>query len=118
MADRDDLELSLTGLAQVRTLHAYCMGLLHAKAELRAGLTSDFRCVPGLAHLIGKDWEHIENENEELRRRTIAEWSRRHPGLDTYAAHALEILSQQEISLPHQIDAVARALAQPRRRSR
>ncbi len=62
---RDDLELSLTGLAQVRTLHAYCMGLLHSKAELRAGLTSDFRCVPGLAHLIGKDWEHIENENED-----------------------------------------------------
>jgi len=52
------------------------------------------------------------------RDRTIAEWSRRHPGLDPYAAHALEILSQQEISLPHLIEAVARVLARPRRRSR
>jgi len=58
---RDDLEVSLAGLAQVRTLHAYCMGLLHAKPDLLTGLTPGFRCVPGLAHMIARDWEHIEN---------------------------------------------------------
>ncbi|MGI8400911.1 MAG: UvrD-helicase domain-containing protein [Gemmatimonadaceae bacterium] len=57
---RNDLETALAGLARVSTLHAYCMGLLHAKSALRAGLTPDFRCVPGLAHLIAADWEHIE----------------------------------------------------------
>ena len=57
---REDLDVSLTGLARVRTLHAYCMGLLHNKTELRSGLTPTFRCLPGLAHLIGKDWEYIE----------------------------------------------------------
>jgi superfamily I DNA/RNA helicase len=60
-SQRDDLDVSLAGLAQVRTLHAYCMGLLHAKPDLRTGLTPDFRCVPGLAHMIARDWEHIEN---------------------------------------------------------
>jgi hypothetical protein len=48
----------------------------------------------------------------------IAEWGRRHPGVDPYAARELEILSQLDISLPRQIDDVARTLAQPRRKSR
>ena len=56
---RDDLDTSLANLAQVRTLHSYCMGLLHSKAELRTGLSPEFRCIPGLAHLIAADWEHI-----------------------------------------------------------
>jgi hypothetical protein len=48
----------------------------------------------------------------------IAEWGRRHPGVDAYAARELEILSQIDISLSAQIDTVARALAQPRRKAR
>jgi hypothetical protein len=52
------------------------------------------------------------------RDQTIAEWARRHPGIDAYAARDLEILSQLDISLPAQIDDVARALARPRRKTR
>jgi hypothetical protein len=52
------------------------------------------------------------------RDQTIAEWARRHPGVDVYAARDLEILSQLDISLPAQIDDVARALARPRRKAR
>jgi len=52
------------------------------------------------------------------RDQTIAEWERRHPGIDAYAARDLEILSQLDISLPAQIDDVARALARPRRKTR
>ncbi len=48
----------------------------------------------------------------------VAEWSRRHPGLDAYAARELEILSQMDISPSAQIDAITRALALPRRRPR
>lgn len=48
----------------------------------------------------------------------LAEWGRRHPGLDAGNARELEIPSQREISLADQIDRVARALAQPRRRVR
>jgi hypothetical protein len=51
------------------------------------------------------------------RDQTIAEWARRHPGIDAYAARDLEILSQLDISLPAQIDDVARALARPRRKT-
>ncbi len=49
---------------------------------------------------------------------TIAGWRRKHPGVDAHTARELEILSQMEISLPAQIDAVARALARPRRKVR
>ena len=53
-----------------------------------------------------------------LRRdQAIVEWSRRHPGVDPYFARELEILSQIDISLSAQIDAIARALARPGRRS-
>jgi hypothetical protein len=55
---RDDLEKDLGELAKVFTLHGYCQSLLHkpANSKLRDGLTSSFRCLPGLASLIKKDW--------------------------------------------------------------
>ena len=56
---KSDLEAQLSDLARVFTLHGYCFGLLHRKEKLRAGLTSEFRCVPGLARLIRSDWTHI-----------------------------------------------------------
>jgi len=57
---RDDLEKDLSGLAQVFTLHSYCLGLLHRHARLRESLSPAFRCCPGLASLIAKDWEFIQ----------------------------------------------------------
>lgn len=56
---RDDLEADLRGLAQVFTLHSYCLGLLHRDSALRGSLSPDFRCCPGLASLIAEDWELI-----------------------------------------------------------
>ncbi len=60
---KDDLEKDLEGLAQVFTLHSYCLGLLHRNPVLRGSLSPDFRCCPGLASLIADDWELI-NANE------------------------------------------------------
>lgn len=57
---KDDLEDDLAGLAKVFTLHSYCLGLLHRKPALRASLSPRFCCCPGLASLIAKDWELIE----------------------------------------------------------
>jgi len=57
---KDDLEKDLGSLAKVFTLHSYCLGLLYRKATLRGSLSPDFRCYPGLASLIAKDWELIE----------------------------------------------------------
>jgi ATP-dependent DNA helicase UvrD/PcrA len=54
-----DLERDLAGLAQVFTLHSYCLGLLHRDRALRGSLSPDFRCCPGLATLIAEDWELI-----------------------------------------------------------
>ncbi len=54
---KDDLEDDLGGLAQVYTLHSYCLGLLHQHAALRGSLTEDFECRPGLAGLIAEDFE-------------------------------------------------------------
>jgi len=56
---KDDLEDDLGGLAQVFTLHSYCLGLLHRDPALRDSLSPDFRCCPGLASLIAEDWELI-----------------------------------------------------------
>ena len=56
---KDDLEDDLGGLAQVFTLHSYCLGLLHRDPALRGSLSPDFRCCPGLASLIAEDWELI-----------------------------------------------------------
>lgn len=57
---RNDLEKKLSGQASVYTLHSYCLGLLYRKATLRSGLSSVFRCFPGLGSLIRADWRHIE----------------------------------------------------------
>ena len=57
---KDDLEDDLAGLAEVFTLHSYCLGLLHREAALRVSLSPNFRCCPGLASLIAQDWELIE----------------------------------------------------------
>jgi superfamily I DNA/RNA helicase len=56
---KSDLEAQLSDFARVFTLHGYCFGLLHRKEKLRDGLSSEFRCVPGLARLIRSDWTHI-----------------------------------------------------------
>ncbi len=56
---KDDLEDDLGGLAQVFTLHSYCLGLLHRDPALRGSLSPDFRCCPGLASVIAEDWEII-----------------------------------------------------------
>ncbi|MBI5317606.1 MAG: AAA family ATPase [Nitrospirae bacterium] len=60
---KDDLEDDLGGLAQVFTLHSYCLGLLHRDPALRGSLSPGFRCFPGLASLIAEDWELIK-END------------------------------------------------------
>jgi hypothetical protein len=56
---KNDLEDDLGGLAQVFTLHSYCLGLLHSDPALRGSLSPDFRCCPGLASVIAADWEFI-----------------------------------------------------------
>ncbi len=56
---KDDLEDDLGGLAQIYTIHSYCLGLLHRYPALRGSLSPDFCCCPGLASLIAKDWEFI-----------------------------------------------------------
>ncbi|HEY6091817.1 MAG TPA: UvrD-helicase domain-containing protein [Gemmatimonadales bacterium] len=55
----NDLEEQLQDLAQVSTLHGYCLGLLHNTPELLGGLSARFKCVPGLATLIKADWEYL-----------------------------------------------------------
>jgi len=60
---KNDLESDLGGLAQVFTLHSYCLGLLHHDPALRGLLSPDFRCCPGLASLIAEDWELITQSN-------------------------------------------------------
>ena len=56
---KNDLELRLKDHAKIFTLHGYCMGLLHRHAKLRVGLSSDFRCLPGLASIIRSDWRYL-----------------------------------------------------------
>lgn len=56
---KNDLEDDLGDLAAVFTLHSFCLGALHRDAKLRRSLSSGFRCCPGLATLIAKDWELI-----------------------------------------------------------
>src|SRR5437762_361743 len=57
---KDDLETQLSEYAKVFTLHGYCFGLLHRREKLRDGLSSEFRCQPGLASLIRADWNYIQ----------------------------------------------------------
>jgi superfamily I DNA/RNA helicase len=59
---KEGLAESLGDLATVQTLHGYCQSLLHRRPELRAGLTENFSCLPGLASLIKSDWEFIRGE--------------------------------------------------------
>jgi superfamily I DNA/RNA helicase len=59
---REDLEEDLRGLAQVSTLHSYCLGLLHRNPSLRGALSRDLRCCPGLASLIAEDWQIIKQD--------------------------------------------------------
>jgi len=56
---KNELENDLGGLAQVFTLHSYCLRLLHCDPALRGTLSPDFRCFPGLASVIAEDWEVI-----------------------------------------------------------
>ena len=56
---KDDLDRSLGHLAQTYTLHGYCQHLLYRHAELRDGLSAEYRCYPGLVSLIKKDWEWL-----------------------------------------------------------
>lgn len=56
---KEDLDRSLGDLAQVHTLHGYCQSLLRRHPRLRAGITGDFICYPGLISLIKIDWEWI-----------------------------------------------------------
>ena len=60
---KDDLERSLGHLAHVATLHGYCQRLLYQHAELRGGLSGDFRCYPGLVSLIKQDWRWLRASN-------------------------------------------------------
>ncbi|MGH6907195.1 MAG: UvrD-helicase domain-containing protein, partial [Aestuariivirga sp.] len=53
---KDDLERSLGNLSEVYTLHGYCQFLLHRHEGLRAGLSANFVCYPGLISVIKKDW--------------------------------------------------------------
>lgn len=57
---KDDLAKDLIDLAKVFTLHSYCLGLLYSEETLRGPLSPNIRCCPGLAGLIAKDWELIE----------------------------------------------------------
>jgi len=57
---RDDLKEEPSELAEVFTLHSYCLRLLYRDATLRVGLSSSFQCCPGLGSLIRADWKYIE----------------------------------------------------------
>jgi len=59
---KNDLEDDLGQMAQVYTLHSFCLGLLHRRAALREPLSVDFVCFPGLAGLIADDYEIIRGE--------------------------------------------------------
>src|SRR5947209_3929839 len=59
---KTDLENTLSGSAKVFTLHGYCQSLLHRRRLLRGRLSTDFRCLPGLATLIKSDWKFLRGE--------------------------------------------------------
>jgi superfamily I DNA/RNA helicase len=60
---KSDLEAQLSEYARVFTLHGYCFGVLHRKERLRDGLSSEFRCQPGLAGVIRSDWVCIRKSD-------------------------------------------------------
>ena len=60
---KNDLEDDLGGLAQVYTLHSYCLSLLQRYPALRGSLSSDFRIYPGVASIIAEDWEVLKQSD-------------------------------------------------------
>ena len=56
-----DLDLNLGDASRVFTLHGYCQHLLRRDEKLRKGLTQNFRCYPGLRHLIPQDWKFLRD---------------------------------------------------------
>lgn len=59
---KNDLDQSLSDSAQVFTLHGYSQLLLHRSEALRTGLSESFRCLPGMATLIARDWKYLKGE--------------------------------------------------------
>jgi superfamily I DNA/RNA helicase len=57
------LEADLQELCRVNTFHGYCRSLLHHDEQLRSGLTPRFNYFPGLASLIGGDWQLTYDED-------------------------------------------------------
>lgn len=55
----EGLETDLGSLAEVRTLHSYCLGLLRQHQVLRGRLSPHFKCLPGLRTLVKDDWKFI-----------------------------------------------------------
>jgi len=87
---KDDLAHELAGLATVLTLHGYCQSLLHrpVNVSLRDGLTSSFRCLPGLASLIKKDWKYLRGEPVPHLVNLMRELENKEEELDFYKARA------------------------------
>jgi superfamily I DNA/RNA helicase len=57
---KSSLEKDLGDVAQVFTIHGYCQHLLYTHAQLRDGLSANFKCYPGLVSLIKTDWEWLK----------------------------------------------------------
>jgi ATP-dependent DNA helicase UvrD/PcrA len=53
---KNDLDRTLGDVSHVFTLHSYCQHLLRRHKALRAGLSENFRCFPGLRSIIPLDW--------------------------------------------------------------
>lgn len=77
-----DLDRNLGEIATVSTLHGYCQSLLHRHGVLRGGLTSEFKCYPGLVSLIKKDWSliHGSAEPEFVKEMRLLECPAEHDG--------------------------------------
>jgi superfamily I DNA/RNA helicase len=56
---KGDLDRNLGDSSRVFTLHGYCQSLLRRSPKLRNGLSENFRCYPGLRHLIPLDWKYL-----------------------------------------------------------
>jgi superfamily I DNA/RNA helicase len=60
---KDDLDRNLGDASEVFTLHGYCQHLLRRNANLRSGLSANFRCYPGLVSLIKIDWRWLKGSD-------------------------------------------------------
>ena len=56
---RAELDMALSNLCQVSTLHSYCQSLLRNTPAIRDGLTKNFLCQPEMASLIKDDWTYL-----------------------------------------------------------